>query len=62
MLAGLPALEEIEIYECLQVTDAGLQFLAQMPPLRKISMSGLPHVTRAGTAVFPGSVTVDYSP
>jgi hypothetical protein len=62
LLARLPALAEIELYECLQITDAGLPLLARMPSLRKVSMSGLPGVTRAGTAVFPPQVKVDYWP
>jgi hypothetical protein len=33
-----------------------------MPQLRRVSLSGLPKVTRAGTAVFPPRVKVDYWP
>jgi hypothetical protein len=62
LLARLPTLSNVEIYECLNVSDAGLRFLAQMPQLRRVSLSGLPKVTRAGTAVFPPRVKVDYWP
>jgi len=60
ILGGMPSLENIELYECRNVTDAGLPFLARLPNLKEVSLSGLPHVTLAGTAVFPAGVRVDY--
>jgi len=46
----MSSLEQVELYECKGVTDAGLIFLA-----------GLPRVTLGGTRVFPGHVRVKYS-
>jgi hypothetical protein len=57
----MSSLESIELYECKNVTDAGLRFLSTLPKLRKITLGGLPKVTLAGTAVFPARVRVDYS-
>lgn len=53
--------ENIELYECKGITDAGLGFLASLPNLRKLSLAGLPNVTLAGTAVFPPRIRVEYS-
>ena len=61
MLGRMASLENIELYECKGITDAGLGCLASLPNLRKIALSGLPGVTLAGTAVFPSRVRVDYS-
>jgi hypothetical protein len=57
----MTSLERIEFYECLGVTDAGLPFLAVLPNLRQVDLSGLPGVTLAGTRVFPAQVHVRYS-
>jgi ankyrin repeat protein len=62
LLSGIESLESVELYECLKITDAGLQFLARLPCLREVSLSGLPHVTAAGTSVFPAGVRVAYEP
>jgi hypothetical protein len=61
MLGSMTSLERVELYECKGVTDAGLVFLAGLPRLREIALSGLPHVTLGGTAVFSPHVRVDYS-
>jgi hypothetical protein len=60
MLGTLSSLERIELYECEGITDAGLPFIARMPNLREVSLSGLPNVTLAGVAVFPPHVRVGY--
>jgi hypothetical protein len=39
----------------------GLAFLAGLPRLRTVELSGLPHVTYEGTRVFPARVRVKYS-
>jgi hypothetical protein len=57
----MPTLEQIELYECNGVTDAGLVFLATLPRLREVHLDGLPGVTLKGTRVFRGSVRVKYS-
>ena len=61
LLGGMTSLEEIEFYECLGITNAGLVFLSRLPNLRKVGLSGNPHVTLGGTKAFGGSVRVDYS-
>jgi hypothetical protein len=61
ILGRMPSLQRIEFYECKGVTDAGLIFLAQLPQLREVDLHGLPHVTLAGTSVFPAGVRVNYS-
>ncbi len=61
ILGGMTSLEQIELYECLLVTDAGLPLLAKLPKLRRFEVSGSPEVTLEGTKVFPVSVTVRYS-
>jgi hypothetical protein len=61
ILGGMESLEEIEFYECLKITDAGIPFLACLPRLRAAHFSGLPGIGREATKVFPPGVTVHYS-
>jgi len=61
ILGGMKSLEQVELYECLKVTDAGLPSLAQLPRLREVHLDGLPGVTLAGTKVFRPTVHVSYS-
>jgi hypothetical protein len=61
LLARIPTLEQIDLYECQGVTDAGLVFLAAMPRLREVHVEGLPGVTLEGTRVFPAHVRVKYT-
>jgi hypothetical protein len=61
MLGGMPSMEQIELYECNGVTDAGLVFLAALPHLREVHLDSLPGVTLDGTRVFPARVRVSYS-
>jgi hypothetical protein len=60
ILGRMLSLESIELYETKGVTNAGLAHLAGLPRLKKVSLSGLPEVTLAGTCVFPTNVRVDY--
>lgn len=60
-LSRIEALEKIELYECLKVTDAGLPFLAKLPRLREVHLDHLPGVTLNGTKVFGPEVHVRYS-
>ena len=57
----MPSLEQIELYECNGVSDAGLVFLAGLPRLREVHLDGLPQVTLDGTRVLPARVRVKYS-
>jgi hypothetical protein len=61
ILGRMHSLEQIELYECKSITNAGLPFLATLPRLRKLDLHGLPHVTLEGTRVLPASVQVNYS-
>jgi hypothetical protein len=61
ILGGIETLEQVELYECLKVTDAGLAFLARLPKLREVHLDGLPGVTLNGTKVFPPGVYVFHS-
>jgi hypothetical protein len=61
ILEHMTSVEQIELYECLHVTDAGLVFLSAMPRLKQFEVSGSPGVTLEGTKVFPASVSVRYS-
>jgi hypothetical protein len=61
ILGGMESLEQVDLYECLQVTDAGLPSLALLPRLREVHLDGLPGVTLAGTKVFRPGVHVFYS-
>lgn len=61
ILGGMESLEQVEFYECLKITDAGLPLLARLPRLREVHLDGLPGVTLAGTKVFKPGVHVYYS-
>jgi hypothetical protein len=61
ILGGIDSLEQVDFYECLQVTDAGLPFLAGLPRLREVRLDSLPGVTLEGTKVFRPDVHVYYS-
>jgi hypothetical protein len=61
VLGRMSSLEQIDLYECNGVTDAGLPFLAQLPRLREVHLDSLPGVTLEGTRVFPPRVRVKYT-
>jgi hypothetical protein len=60
LLGPMTSLELIELYETKSVTDAGLTYIAGLPRLREVRLSGLPHVSLEGTKVFPPHVRVNY--
>ena len=60
-LGAMDSLEQVDLYECLKVTDAGLPALARLPNLREVHFDGLPEVTLDGTKVFRTGVHVYYS-
>lgn len=60
ILSRLRSLETLEFWECSGITNAGLAALASLPKLREITVGGSPNVTRAGMAVFPGTVRANY--
>ena len=61
ILGGMESLEQVDLYECLKVTDAGLPSLARLPRLREVHLNGLPGITLEGTKVFRPGVHVYYS-
>jgi hypothetical protein len=61
VLGRMASLEQVELYECNGVTDAGLVLLAALPHLREVHLDSLPGVTLDGTRVFPARVRVKYS-
>jgi hypothetical protein len=61
VLGRIQSLEEVDLYECRGVTDAGLPSLARLPALRQVGLDGLPRVTLDGARVFPPRVRVRYS-
>ena len=61
LLGRMPSLEQVELYECRLVSDAGLPYLAALPNLREVHLDGLPGVTLEGTSVFPPYVRVMYT-
>lgn len=61
VLGRMEPLEQVDLYECKGVTDAGLPLLAGLPRLREVHLDGLPGVTLEGTRVFREGVRVYYS-
>src|SRR5262249_50053673 len=60
ILGGMASLEEVELSACAGISDAGLVHLTRLPRLRKLSVGPPARVTRAGIAVFPAHVRVDF--
>jgi hypothetical protein len=60
-LGAMPSLEEVSLWDCPGVTDAGIVALGALPRLRKVTLEGLPGVSRAGTRVFGPGVRVSYA-
>ena len=58
ILGSMESLEQIDLYECMKVTDAGLRFLARLPRLREVHLDSLPGVMLEGTKVFRPGVHV----
>jgi hypothetical protein len=61
ILGKMSSLEQVDLYECKGVTNAGLISLIGLPRLHEVHLDGLPGVTLEGTRVFPGKVRVYYS-
>jgi hypothetical protein len=61
ILGRMSSLEQVDLYECKGVTDAGLIFLATLPRLREVHLDSLPGVTWRGARVFPAHVRVFYT-
>jgi hypothetical protein len=61
ILGGMDSLEQVDLYECAKVTDAGLPALARLPKLREVHLDGCPSLSYDGTRVFGAGVRVYYS-
>lgn len=60
-LARMPSLEGIELWHCTGLTNAGVAALAGLPRLQKLTLDGLPNVTRDVLGAFPPGVRVTYT-
>ncbi|MGH7554261.1 MAG: hypothetical protein ACREMQ_14735 [Longimicrobiales bacterium] len=60
ILSGMTSLEEVALSACAGISDAGLVHLAKLPRLRKVAVDASARVSRAGIAVFPDHVHVDF--
>jgi len=60
ILAGMQTFEKVEFWECLSLTNAGVEKLAALPKLTELSVSGSPGVTRDIADRFPARVHVKY--
>jgi hypothetical protein len=56
----MSSLDEIELSACAGISDAGLVHITRLPRLKKVSVDATTRVTRAGIAVFPPGVRVDF--
>ena len=60
ILGGMTSLEEVTLSACNRISDVGLVHLARLPRLKRVSVDATARVSRAGIAVFPASVQVDF--
>jgi hypothetical protein len=60
ILGGMTSLEEVSLSACAGISDAGLVHIARLPQLKKVSVDASTRVSRAGIAVFPPHVQVDF--
>jgi len=61
MLSSIVSLEEVTFDTCTALTDAGVASLARLPRLRKVSVSGMKHVTADVAAAFGPGVEVRHA-
>ena len=61
ILGGMEACEELEFWQCMSITDAGVARLASLPRLREIAIHQSPKVSRKITQLFREGVRVRYS-
>jgi hypothetical protein len=58
LLSGIDTLEEVTFDSCAGLTNDGIRHLARLPRLRRLSVGGMPRVTRDVAAAFPPHVEV----
>jgi hypothetical protein len=61
ILGRMEALENLEFWQCMAITDAGVTHLATLPRLRRIEISSSPKVSQSITKLFRETVSVNYS-
>jgi F-box/leucine-rich repeat protein 14 len=61
ILGRMASLERIELWACSKITDAGVGYLAGLPKLRELTISGSSNVGRDVGALFAKRVRVKYS-
>jgi hypothetical protein len=61
MLSGMAPLEEVTFDTCTALTNAGVASLARLPRLRRVSVSGMQHVTEDVAAAFGPGVIVRHA-
>lgn len=61
ILAGVRSLREVQLEHCTALTTAGVARLAALPLLERISLDGLPNVSREAIHRFPRHIRVSYS-
>jgi len=61
ILARMPSLELVELWECAGITDGGVAALAGLPRLKRFTISGSPRITARGVSMLPEGVRVEYS-
>jgi hypothetical protein len=61
ILGRMEALEKLEFWQCMAITDAGVAHLAALPQLQRIEIHNSPRVSRNVIQLFRESVRVHYS-
>ena len=61
ILGLMGAFENLEFWQCMAITDAGVAHLASLPRLQRIEIYNSPKVSRNMTNVFRETVQVHYS-
>lgn len=62
VLGTLLTLETVEFWQCPGITDSGIEAIASLPNLKKVSMGGLANVTRRVMRMFSPGVRVEFEP
>jgi hypothetical protein len=61
ILASMTAFENLQFWQCMDITNAGVAHLAGLPKLRRLEIHNSPKVSRNITQLFRESVQVHYS-
>lgn len=55
ILGRMKALEQLEFWQCMAITDAGVAHLAPLPNLQRLEIHNSPKVSRNITRLFGGA-------